>query len=30
MTDASRTPQQTAEFVRDGMFANDNASKGLG
>ena len=31
MTDASsRTPQQTAEYVRDGMFANDNASKGLG
>ena len=24
------TPQQTAERVRDGMFANDRASKGLG
>jgi acyl-CoA thioesterase len=30
MTDTTRTPQQTAEYVRDGMFANDNASKGLG
>jgi len=32
MTDNNqqRTPQQTAEYVRDGMFANDNASKGLG
>lgn len=30
MTDTQRTPQQTAEYVRDGMFANDNASKGLG
>jgi acyl-CoA thioesterase len=30
MTDIQRTPQQTAEYVRDGMFANDNASKGLG
>ena len=27
---ATRTPQQTAEFVRDGMFANDRASKSLG
>jgi hypothetical protein len=30
MTETSRTPQETAEDVRDGMFANDNASKGLG
>ena len=30
MTDTQRTPQQTAEYVRDGMFANDNATKGLG
>lgn len=27
---ATRTPQQTAELVRDGMFANDRASKSLG
>ena len=26
----ARTPQQTAEDVRDGMFANDRASRGLG
>ena len=26
----ARTPQQTAEAVRDGMFANDRASRGLG
>ena len=25
-----RTPQQLAEHVRDGMFANDRASKWLG
>ena len=25
-----RTPQQLAEHVRDGMFANDRASRGLG
>jgi acyl-CoA thioesterase len=25
-----RTPQQLAEYVRDGMFANDRASKWLG
>jgi acyl-CoA thioesterase len=25
-----RTPQELAEFVRDGMFANDRASKALG
>ena len=25
-----RTPQQLAEYVRDGMFANDRASKALG
>jgi acyl-CoA thioesterase len=32
MTDraGARTPQQTAELVREGMFANDRASKGLG
>lgn len=30
MSDAQRTPQQTAEFVRDGMYANDRASKALG
>jgi acyl-CoA thioesterase len=31
MADASaRTPQQTAEFVRDGMLRNDRASKWLG
>jgi acyl-CoA thioesterase len=30
MSEPTRTPQQTAEHVRDGMFANDNASKGLG
>ncbi len=32
MTDANRdaTPQQTAERVRDGLFANDRASKALG
>jgi len=30
MNDMTRTPQQTAEYVRDGMFASDNASKGLG
>ncbi|MEO5698405.1 MAG: hydroxyphenylacetyl-CoA thioesterase PaaI [Burkholderiaceae bacterium] len=32
MTDTSRdaTPQQTAERVRDGLFANDRASKALG
>lgn len=27
---AERTPQQTADLVREGMFANDRASKGLG
>jgi len=27
---AQRTPQQLAEYVRDGMFANDRASKWLG
>ena len=27
---ADRNAQQTAEFVRDGMFANDRASKALG
>jgi acyl-CoA thioesterase len=26
----ARTPQQVAEAVRDGMFANDRASRGLG
>jgi acyl-CoA thioesterase len=26
----TRTPQQIAEAVRDGMFANDRASRGLG
>jgi acyl-CoA thioesterase len=26
----TRTPQQVAEAVRDGMFANDRASRGLG
>jgi acyl-CoA thioesterase len=26
----ARTPQQIAEAVRDGMFANDRASRGLG
>ena len=25
-----RTPQQTADLVREGMFANDRASRGLG
>ena len=31
MTDpAERTPQHTADFVREGMFANDRASKALG
>ena len=29
MTDMQRTPQQTAEYVRDGMLANDNATKSL-
>jgi acyl-CoA thioesterase len=29
MTEPTRTPQQTAEYVRDGMLANDNATKGL-
>lgn len=27
---SERTPQQTAEFVRDRMFARDNATKSLG
>ena len=27
---AERSPQQTAEFVRDRMYANDRASQGLG
>lgn len=27
---SERTPQQLAEFVRDGMYANDRASQGLG
>ena len=26
----ARTPQQTAEFVRDGMLANDRVSRGMG
>jgi acyl-CoA thioesterase len=26
----ARTPQELAEYVRDGMFANDRASKALG
>lgn len=30
MGESTRTPQQTAEFVREGMFANDRASKSLG
>ena len=27
---SERTPQQLAEFVRDGMYANDRATQGLG
>ena len=27
---AERTPQHTADRVREGMFANDRASKALG
>lgn len=30
MTEPTRTPQQTAEYVRDGMLANDRATQGLG
>jgi acyl-CoA thioesterase len=30
MSEPTRTPQQTAEHVREGLFANDHASKGLG
>ncbi|WP_198970976.1 hydroxyphenylacetyl-CoA thioesterase PaaI [Xylophilus sp. ASV27] len=30
MSGTHRTPQQTAEYVRDGMFANDKATRGLG
>ena len=29
-TETSRTPQQTAEYVRDGMLAKDNATQALG
>ena len=29
-TSATRSPQQTAEWVRDGMLANDRVSRGMG
>ena len=29
-TSATRSPQQTAEFVRDGMLTNDRVSRGMG
>ncbi len=30
MGNPTRSPQQTAEYVRDGMLANDNATQALG